>query len=84
MGIVGTWAGVLLRERHRPRNRSALRSILLIIVIQSGFDILTPQVSMAAHLGGFAAGVVVGLLVAVRTVRTAAASGSADAQFEHG
>ncbi|MBA3881471.1 MAG: rhomboid family intramembrane serine protease [Chthoniobacterales bacterium] len=66
MGIVGVWAGVLLRERHLAQNRSALRSILLIFVIQSAFDIFTPQVSMAAHLGGFAVGFVVGLLLAVR------------------
>ena len=64
MGLVGTWAGVLLRERHLAHNRAALRSILLIIVIQSAFDFLTPQVSMAAHLGGFAAGVIIGLLIA--------------------
>lgn len=64
MGIVGTWAGVLLRERHLPHNRAALRNILLILVIQSAFDFMTPQVSMAAHLGGFATGLIVGLLVA--------------------
>ena len=66
MGIVGTWAGALLRERHLAQNRSALRSILVILVVQSVFDVLTPQVSMAAHLGGFGAGVVVGLAVARR------------------
>ncbi|MDQ6624898.1 MAG: rhomboid family intramembrane serine protease [Verrucomicrobiota bacterium] len=71
MGIVGAWAGVLLRERHLAHNRAALRSILLIIVIQSAFDFLTPQVSMAAHLGGFTLGVIVGLLVAPR-VKSAA------------
>ena len=64
MGLVGTWAGVLLRERHLAHNRAALRSILLIIAIQSAFDFMTPQVSMAAHLGGFVTGVILGLLVA--------------------
>jgi rhomboid protease GluP len=66
MGIVGTWAGALLRERHLAHNRTALRSILIILTVQSVFDLLTPQVSMAAHLGGFAAGVLVGLAVARR------------------
>lgn len=64
MGIVGTWAGVLLRDRHLTHNRAALRSILFIIVVQSAFDFLTPQVSMAAHLGGFVVGVVAGVLLA--------------------
>lgn len=70
MGIVGTWAGVLLRDRHAAHNRSALRSIVFIILVQSAFDYLTPQVSMAAHLGGFTTGVVVGLLIAPRRIRT--------------
>lgn len=73
MGIVGTWAGVLLRERHLARNRIALRSILLILVIQSSFDLLTPQVSMAAHLGGFAAGLIAGWLIGGERARTTAA-----------
>lgn len=64
MGIVGAWAGMLVRERHLAQNRAALRSILLILVVQSAFDILTPQVSMAAHLGGFTTGVLLGLLIA--------------------
>lgn len=67
MGIVGTWAGVLIRERHLAHNRAALRSILLILLVQSAFDILTPQVSMAAHLSGFTTGVIVGLLLAPQT-----------------
>ncbi len=83
MGIVGTWAGVLLRERHLAHNRSALGSILLIVGIQSVFDILTPQVSMAAHLGGFGAGILVGLIVAVRnTPATTAPVSPRQAEFD--
>lgn len=73
MGIVGTWAGALLRERHLAESRSALRSIIAILIVQSVFDILTPQVSMAAHLSGFGAGVMVGLLLARRRVGSEAA-----------
>ena len=81
MGIVGTWAGVLLRERHLTHNRSALRSIFLILIVQSLFDILTPQVSMAAHLGGFASGVIVGLLFAPkRTADTGLSSAGRNAR----
>jgi rhomboid protease GluP len=82
MGIVGTWAGVLLRGRHLARNRSALRSILLIIAIQSVFDILTPQVSMAAHLGGLGAGILVGLIVAVPSAAKITPRGSRLARLD--
>jgi len=83
MGIVGTWAGVLLRERHLAHNRSALGSILLIVGIQSVFDILTPQVSMAAHLGGLGAGILVGLIVAVRNTQpTPAPVNARHAEFD--
>ena len=64
MGIVGAWAGSLIRDRHLPHNRRTLRTILVIVVVQTVFDILTPRVSMAAHLTGLATGFVLGLLVA--------------------
>ena len=63
MGIVGAWAGSLIRDRHLPHNRRTLRMILLIVAIQSTFDILTPRVSMAAHLGGLTTGFLLGLLL---------------------
>ena len=66
MGIVGAWAGSLIRDRHLPHNRKTLRSIVLIVAIQTIFDILTPRVSMAAHLSGLATGFVVGLLITPR------------------
>ena len=64
MGVVGAWAGFLLRHRHAPRAKERLLNILLIVAIQIAFDISTPQVSMAAHLCGLVTGFVVGLLVA--------------------
>ena len=63
MGIVGAWAGSLIRDHHLPHNRRILRMILFIVAIQSTFDILTPRVSMAAHLGGLTTGFVLGLLL---------------------
>ena len=50
MGIVGAWAGFLLRHRHAPRAKQRLANITMIVVIQVVFDLSTPQVSMAAHL----------------------------------
>ena len=64
MGIVGAWAGFLLRHRHVWQAKQRLLNILLIIAIQIVFDILTPQVSTSAHLCGLLTGFVIGLAVA--------------------
>jgi membrane associated rhomboid family serine protease len=67
MGIVGTWAGFLVRHRHVPQAKQRLGNIAMIIVIQVAFDLSTPQVSMAAHLCGLIAGFFLGLILAPRT-----------------
>jgi rhomboid protease GluP len=66
MGIVGVWAGYLLRHRHEPFAARRLQNILLIVAIQTAFDLSTPQISMAAHLFGLATGVILGSVVAPR------------------
>jgi membrane associated rhomboid family serine protease len=63
MGVVGAMAGFLLRHRHMPLARRRLTNIIMIVVIQTAFDLTTPQVSMSAHLCGLVAGFVVGLLI---------------------
>ncbi len=63
MGIVGVWAGFLLRHRHVWQARQRLLNIMMIIVIQVVFDILTPQVSTSAHLCGLITGFGIGLVV---------------------
>ena len=64
LGIVGAWAGFLLRHHDVPAARRRLKSIGLIVVLQMTFDLYTPQVSMAAHLCGLATGIMLGLLLA--------------------
>lgn len=66
MGIVGTWAGFLVRHRHAPLAKQRLGNIVMIIVIQVAFDLSTPEVSMAAHLCGLIAGFFLGLILAPR------------------
>ena len=68
MGIVGAWAGFLLRHRHAPHAKQRLANIFMIIVIQTAFDLSTPQVSMTAHLCGLVAGFFLGLVLAPRPV----------------
>ncbi len=69
MGVVGAWAGFLLRYRHTPLARRRLQNIVFIVVIQTIFDISTPQVSMAAHMCGLITGLVVGLILTPRYAR---------------
>jgi membrane associated rhomboid family serine protease len=64
MGVVGAWAGFLLRHHHAPFAKQRLANIGLIVAIQIAFDISTPQVSMAAHMCGLVAGFFLGLLLA--------------------
>jgi rhomboid protease GluP len=66
MGIVGVWAGYLVRHRHEPFAGRRLWNIVLIVAIQTAFDLSTPQISMAAHLSGLVTGVILGLLIARR------------------
>ena len=67
MGVVGTWAGFLLRYRHFPLAQQRLRNIFIIVLMQLAFDLVTPQVSMAAHLGGLFTGFLLGLIVPARS-----------------
>jgi membrane associated rhomboid family serine protease len=68
MGIVGAWAGFLVRHRHAPQARQRLANVGMIVVIQIAFDLSTPQVSMAAHLCGLIAGFFLGLILAPQAV----------------
>lgn len=64
MGIVGAWAGFLLRHRYAPHAKQSLANVAMIVVIQIVFDLSTPQVSMAAHLCGLIAGFFLGVILA--------------------
>jgi membrane associated rhomboid family serine protease len=66
MGVVGAWAGFLLRHRHAPLAKQRLANIALIVAIQIAFDLSTPQVSMAAHMCGLVTGFFLGLILATQ------------------
>lgn len=66
MGLVGAWAGLLLRHRDSPLAGRRLKNILMIVVIQTAFDLSTPQISMAAHMSGLVSGFALGLFFAPR------------------
>jgi rhomboid protease GluP len=67
MGLVGVWAGLLLRHRHTPMAGRRLKNILVIVAIQTAFDLSTPQISMAAHMSGLVTGLALGLVFAPRS-----------------
>ncbi len=67
MGVVGTWTGFLLRHRHAPLARQRLRNIFVIVLLQLAFDLVTPRVSMSAHLGGLFTGFLLGLVVPAKS-----------------
>ena len=69
LGVVGAWAGFLLRHQYAPFAKQRLANIGLIVAIQIAFDLSTPQVSMSAHLCGLVAGFFLGLILAPRTPR---------------
>jgi membrane associated rhomboid family serine protease len=66
MGVVGAWAGFLLRHHHAPFAKQRLGNIVLIVVIQIAFDVSTPEVSMSAHMCGLVAGFFLGLILATQ------------------
>jgi rhomboid protease GluP len=63
MGVVGGLAGYLLRHRHMPLARRRLANIIMIVVIQTIFDRITPEISMSAHVCGLIAGFLIGLVI---------------------
>ena len=76
MGVVGAWAGFLLRHHHAPFAKERLANIGLIVLIQVAFDLSTPQISMPSHIGGLIAGFFLGLILAPRPVAGGAGPGT--------
>jgi rhomboid protease GluP len=72
MGILGLM-GAIYFERWRDRREALaaqrLKSVMMIVLFQTLFDAITPQVSMAGHLSG----VILGFLVGTGLVNTVTA-----------
>jgi membrane associated rhomboid family serine protease len=51
-------------KRHLPA--AACANIILIVALQTAFDLSSPQVSLSAHLGGFLTGVLIGMILAAK------------------
>ena len=72
MGLIAADLVRILRERtpgERWWGQPKLRSMALLLAIQVLFDLSHPHVSQAGHIGGFLAGLLLGLALIPRTVR---------------
>ncbi len=70
MGLIGAMIGHLLVGRWRGRSdvvNRQLSSLLLIVCLQTAFDMSTPNVSFACHALGLATGFLFALFVGLRT-----------------
>lgn len=70
MGAIGATAAILLRGLQREKSRMAskrLRLILFIILSQTAFDFVIPQVSFFAHTSGLLLGFGVGWVVSYQS-----------------
>jgi rhomboid protease GluP len=75
MGLIGATAALMLRGWRQQKATFAkkrLAAIFVIVIIQTVFDALVPQISMAAHLSGTIIGFVaaMGLRDRLKTVAT--------------
>jgi len=66
MGLVGSFAAILLIDWQRTKAKIAakqLRAISFIIALQAVFDLNTPQISFVGHTSGVIIGFIVGLVL---------------------
>ena len=73
MGLIGATGALLLRGWRRDKARAARRrlgGVLVIVLVQSTFDTVVPQVSMTAHLSGVALGFLVAFALRDRLATT--------------
>jgi rhomboid protease GluP len=66
MGLLGAMAYLLYRGYIKEKSKIARKSlniIIFIFVFQVIFDLLTPNVSMTAHLSGFVFGIILTVLL---------------------
>jgi rhomboid protease GluP len=73
MGMVGATAAVLLRGYRRERvlvAKKRLYAVVMLVVLQTMFDLLTPQVSFFAHSVGALTGFVLASLLSHEASRT--------------
>jgi rhomboid protease GluP len=78
MGLLGVMAAILLKGWRQEKAKIAirrLRLIVLIVLLQTVFDVFTPQVSLVGHVSGVILGFIAGsMLFHVATLDRSAAA----------
>lgn len=72
MGLVGVSIAIFLRDWLRDKGSIAsqnLRKFLLMISLQTLFDLTTPHISFTGHISGAIIGFLVGMIVKLRKVK---------------
>jgi rhomboid protease GluP len=73
MGLIGSEAALLMRSwwRYRsPLTAQRLKAIGLIVILQTLFDLSTPQISLIGHVSGLILGLLVSLILPLNSQRT--------------
>jgi rhomboid protease GluP len=81
MGLIGGYLSFYVASYWRTGSlyhREQLKSVLLIIALQTVFDISTPQVSFLAHFGGLISGIFLFPLFSVGISRSVAGGRTRD------
>lgn len=81
-GLFGAWMFVAWKMRTTPGGRSMFNQLGVLLLINLALPLLVPNIDWRAHLGGFAAGVLIAALWSVfavgkpqaRTIRTVIAA----------
>ncbi len=79
MGLIGAYGTLLALGWRRERSRFAarrLRGVALIVVAQTVFDLMNPQVSFAAHMSGLVCGAMLTLPLMPRRLKKTAGAGA--------
>ena len=59
-GLFGVWLNLAIRRRNTAYGRSLLNQMGFLLLINAALPLVFPQISWQAHLGGFAAGFLIG------------------------
>jgi membrane associated rhomboid family serine protease len=60
-GLFGVWTAATWRIRHTPAGRAMFGQLVLLLAINAALTLFIRNIAWEAHLGGFVAGVLVGL-----------------------
>lgn len=61
-GLFGAWTAIALANRRTIMGQAQLRQMGMLLVLNAALPLIAPNIAWQAHLGGFVAGFLVGLV----------------------